>query len=49
MKIPLTSRLWLAWPVLRGVITSARWDANGSTVVEFENTKQFQQRMRTPR
>lgn len=49
MRIPFTSRLWLAWQVLSGTITSAQWDSRGSTIVEFENTQQFNHRMRSPR
>jgi hypothetical protein len=47
MKLPLSTRLWLAWFILHGTIRSTSWDGRSNSIsLEVENTKTMTERLR---
>ena len=44
MKIPMSTRLWLAWQVVRGRMTSAQWAGGAgedATTIRFEGGEAY--------
>jgi hypothetical protein len=48
MKLTFSSRLWLAWRVLRGQIVGASWDSRSDTVTfDLIETAALRERIRS--